>query len=151
MKFRYSFEVRAPIERVMCFHQDPMTLRRLTPPLPGMRWEQQETPRPGSRVRFSFGIGPVRIRWTARHVEVSPHGFVDEQEEGPFARWRHHHRFEAIGPASTRILDEIEADLPGPPLRRAVAWVIWMGLPLLFAYRAWKTRCMLEGGDRCVP
>ncbi|WP_322799992.1 SRPBCC family protein [Thermoflexus sp.] len=149
MKFHHSFDVQAPQEAVIRFHQDPMALERLTPPLLGLRWELREPLAPGSRVRFSFGLGPLRIRWTARHEEVSPEGFVDEQEEGPFARWRHRHRFEAIGPDRTRIVDAIEADLPASPLRRVVAWAIWLGLPLLFAYRAWQTRRALEGNAPC--
>ena len=40
--------------------------------------------------------GPVPVRWTARHRDYVPgRQFVDEQEGGPFASWRHTHRFAA--------------------------------------------------------
>jgi hypothetical protein len=41
------------------------------------------------------------------------------------------------------VLDEIDARLsrhPGPAL---IGLNLWAGLPLLFAYRAWKTRLLL--------
>lgn len=76
-----------------------------------------------------FGI-PWRL--TSRISEyAAPHRFVDEQLSGPFAAWRHEHRFEAIvgtaaarrpeaGPArlATRMIDLVEFAAPLGPLGR---------------------------------
>jgi ligand-binding SRPBCC domain-containing protein len=41
----------------------------------------------------------------------APHRFVDEQVRGPFARFRHEHRFEPSA-GGTRMVDEIEFRAP---------------------------------------
>lgn len=67
------------------------------------------------------------VTWTARHYGLPftmtsritelerPHRFVDEQVRGPFARWRHEHRFEQDG-EGTRMTDHVEFDAPLGPL-----------------------------------
>jgi hypothetical protein len=54
-------------------------------------------------------IGPVRVKWVLVHRGVVPgHEFGDEQVEGPFAQWRHHHQFEALGPGRSSMRDRVE-------------------------------------------
>jgi ligand-binding SRPBCC domain-containing protein len=69
-----------------------------------------------------IGIGES-VTWRARHFGIvwrmtneitaleGPHTFVDEQVRGPFARFRHRHRFEAT-PTGTRMVDEITFRAP---------------------------------------
>lgn len=75
-----------------------------------------------------IGIGES-VTWRARHFGVvwrmtneittleAPHTFVDEQVRGPFARFRHRHRFEAT-PTGTRMVDEITFRAPFGALGR---------------------------------
>ena len=69
-------------------------------------------------------IGPGEsVTWQARHFGVPlrmtsliseyerPSRFVDEQPQGPFARWWHEHRFEVSG-RQTRMIDHIEFEAP---------------------------------------
>jgi hypothetical protein len=42
---------------------------------------------------------------------------------------------------------QLEVPLKAHPLWGAVGLAMWVGLPLLFACRAWKTRRLLEGAD----
>jgi ligand-binding SRPBCC domain-containing protein len=144
MRFRHAFIVSAPFEQVAAFHRDPIALARLTPPPLSIRWIHREPVAEGARARFILQWGPVAIPWEAIHREVSATGFVDEQVKGPFRRWVHRHRFREITPGVTEIIDEIEAALPRHPLRALVALAIWLGLPLLFAYRARATRRALQ-------
>ncbi|MGH2688228.1 MAG: SRPBCC family protein [Actinomycetota bacterium] len=69
------------------------------------------------------------MTWRARHFGVRwrmtsavtafayPAKFVDEQVRGPFARWRHEHRFEDLGGA-TRVTDVVDYEVPLGPLGR---------------------------------
>lgn len=71
------------------------------------------------------------VTWRARHLGVpvrmtsvisahdAPHRFVDEQTSGPFRRWWHEHRFEAV-PSGTRMTDVVEFESPAGPIGRAV-------------------------------
>jgi ligand-binding SRPBCC domain-containing protein len=144
MRFRYEFVVEAPLELVSAFHANPAALERLTPPPVRLRWEHLEPVAEGSVVRFVLHLGPFPIRWAARHRAVSPFGFTDEQLEGPFRRWVHTHRFEPRGAQRTAILEEIEAEWPRHPIRWILATAIWMGLPMLFAYRARKLQALVR-------
>jgi|SRR5579859_2614585 len=55
-------------------------------------------------------------RMTSKIVEYDrPHKFVDAMQRGPFARWRHHHRFTAT-PSGTRMVDDVVFASPFGPL-----------------------------------
>jgi ligand-binding SRPBCC domain-containing protein len=75
---------------------------------------------------------------------MTPTGFVDFQIEGPFQRWVHRHRFVRVEGNATAVIDQVEADLSRNPLWWAVGLAMWRSLPLLFAFRGWKTRRLLE-------
>ncbi len=63
---------------------------------------------------FQLGVGPLQFEWKSIH-HLEPTGdFTDEMLKGPFAKWKHHHRFIAEG-NSTRLLDDIQWE--GPILR----------------------------------
>lgn len=71
------------------------------------------------------------VTWRAKHFGIPwrmtslisaydrPTRFVDEQLNGPFARWLHEHRFEAV-PEGTRMVDHVEYASPMGPLGRIV-------------------------------
>lgn len=68
------------------------------------------------------------VTWRARHFGVwfrmtsaitvydRPHQFVDEQVSGPFAAWRHEHRFEPAATGGTRMIDVVEFCSPVGPV-----------------------------------
>jgi ligand-binding SRPBCC domain-containing protein len=75
-------------------------------------------------------IGPgEQVTWRARHFGVwwrmtseiveyeRPVRFVDQMRSGPFAAWRHEHRFEPHGQA-TRMVDVADYRVPLGPLGR---------------------------------
>jgi hypothetical protein len=51
-----------------------------------------------------------------------------------------------LSPVRTRVDDEIEAEPRRHPLWGTVALQMWLGLPVLFRYREWKTRRLLGEG-----
>lgn len=106
---------RLPCSADMAFawHERPGAFERLTPP-----WEHAEVVersggiKDGGRVVVRVGA-PVGLRWVARHRDYQAgRQFVDEQVEGPFARWVHLHRFEPDGPSACIITDRIDYTPP---------------------------------------
>ena len=129
--YERSTLVRAPLDDVWAFHATVDGLVELTPDWLGMTVEAVRGPdgeadpevlEVGSEVDLSLrplGVGP-RQRWTSRIVarERSDDAaeFRDEMLDGPFARWHHTHRFQAV-PEGTRVIDRVEYALPLGPLR----------------------------------
>lgn len=71
--------------------------------------------------------------------------FIDEQREGPFRKWIHSHRFEAIN-GTTRVTDVIEFEPPGGLLGLvATAGMIERDLKGVFAYRVHKLAELFGG------
>lgn len=140
MNYRRSFEVEAPLAAVARFHAETSALKSLTPPPIVMQPRSIEPLAEGSSSEFVLWLGPIPVRWVARHRDVGPEGFVDEQVKGPFKRWIHQHRFEARSDRVTLVTDEIEAELGCHPWWWIIGASMWLGLPALFAYRAWRTR-----------
>jgi hypothetical protein len=72
-----------------------------------------ETLKPGARTIIRTFIGPLSRLWIAEHTEyIENRLFTDIQVKGPFAYWRHHHRFEPTANNTTLYIDEIEYAVP---------------------------------------
>jgi ligand-binding SRPBCC domain-containing protein len=156
----YQREVRvaAPFDDVWEFHSHASGLEALTPGWMNLELEAvtgpDGEPNPdvlaaGSRVESSmrpFGVGP-RQRWTSVITEREEGDgtayFRDEMEGGPFARWRHTHRFFEDGD-ETVVNDRVEYALPLGALGRTVSPLAVVGLDPMFRYRHRKTRELLE-------
>ncbi|MFN0108387.1 MAG: SRPBCC family protein [Blastocatellia bacterium] len=116
-RFAKQSEIAATPETVFAWHEQPGAVEQLTPP-----WERAEVlerPDPqmglqiGTRVVFKVFTGPFWRLWVAEHIEYNPPNlFTDIQLRGPFAYWRHSHRFEPTERGSTLMTDEIEYALP---------------------------------------
>lgn len=146
MKYHHTFRVRVPQADVAEFHRRSEGLGAITPPLIVMRlYDVSDRLGEGDTMDFTIWFGPLPLRWVARIEDFSSNGFTDRQLHGPFERWAHRHSFAALDERTTEVTDEIEASLRKHPLWRLVGLGMWLGLPLLFAYRGWKTRRLLEG------
>jgi ligand-binding SRPBCC domain-containing protein len=137
--FVKSVLLDSPVEKVFRFHERPDALALLSPPFPPVRMISRtghgiET---GSRINLRIGFMP----WVAQHTQYEKNRlFVDEQLEGPFAKWVHRHEFAAEG-KGTRLTDRIEFQLPGGPLvNRLFGWVVKLSLGNMFAHRHRVTR-----------
>jgi len=106
-------------EQAFAWHAREGAFERLTPPFEPVRVEARSGRgiEVGATVRLRTGTPPFALTWLAEHTVFEPPAlFVDEQRKGPFALWRHSHRFEAQGAAASRLVDSIEYRLPGAPL-----------------------------------
>jgi len=139
--FRHAFMVEAGLEAVAQFHQDTRALKKLTPPPVFAQLHQVQPLAEGSLAEFTMWMGPFPVRWLARHENVDPQkGFTDVQERGPFKSWRHIHTFRSLDENRSEVQDEIFAE-PGLGFYNGlVSRLMWLNLPILFAYRGWATR-----------
>lgn len=117
-------ETRIPFsaDAVWLWHARPGAFERLAPP-----WRPTTVLDAGGGLALGadkslrLGFGPVGVRWDITHRAVEPgRGFVDEQTRGPFAAWRHEHRFEPDG-AGCRLVDTITYALPAGALTGPLA------------------------------
>jgi ligand-binding SRPBCC domain-containing protein len=98
----------------------------------------------GDRMDFTLWAGPVPIRWVACIEDASEWGFTDRQLRGPFGSWAHRHAFERVDDRTTEVVDRIEASHSKHLFWGLVTRLMWLGMPLLFAFRARRTRAILE-------
>lgn len=97
----------------------------------------------GDDLAFTLWLGPFPVRWEARVENFSPIGFDDIQVRGPFESWRHAHRFEALDENNTRVQDQVEYSLRRHLFWGGAGFLMALGLPILFWYRARKTRSII--------
>jgi len=143
--FDFSFTVDAPLSAVRDFHRDTSALKRLTPPPTFVRLISIEPLAEGSVSKFVLWVGPLPLRWTAVHRDVSDRGFTDVQAAGPAAAWAHTHTFTPLSDGRTRIDEHIEFE------HKSGAWGIVTrllfskpNLWLMFSYRRFVTRWFLR-------
>ena len=109
----------------------------------------------GDEMDFTLWLGPLPIHWVARFEDVTSTSFVDRQIRGPMRSWRHQHSFVAIDELTTDVVDEVELEVRPHPIWGPVGLGMALNLPVLFAYRAWRTRRLLEravrSGSSVVP
>ena len=145
MIYRHRFQVHAPLVRVTEFHSRAASMAAITPPLIVVRIQQAPAVlSEGDEIAFTMWLGLLPLRWLARIEDVSLDGFTDRQLRGPFAAWVHRHSFEAVDEQTTDVVDEINLRLKAHPFWWLVGMGMRLGLPVLFAYRAQKTRRLLE-------
>ena len=138
--FESSQDVSRPVAEVFAFFRDPAHLVRISPPELHMRLvEGPPLIELGSRVVLKgrrWGI-PQNIvsEITAFDTPVT---FTDTQVEGPFRKWVHTHRFEAVA-GGTRVSDRVEYEPPGGLLGLvARPSLIERDLKWIFEYRTRK-------------
>lgn len=146
--FRKRSHLPVPAARAFRWHESAGALEKLIPPGDPVEVVSRTGGiRNGARVVLRIRIGPFHRLWIAEHQEFQQdRQFQDVQIEGPFAFWRHTHRFEPDGDAACWLEDRVEYQLPFGWLGQAVAgWAVDRKLQQMFAYRhAVTLRSLLE-------
>lgn len=140
------------VEALTRFHDAPNALRVLTPPplfVQIVRDERASLTQ--GDVVFRLWIGPLPVRWHARHEPGSTAtSFIDRMIDGPMAFWEHEHRFRAVE-GGVELIDHIryrhKSGLPGLFSR-----LMFDGLPLrfLFWYRHLRTGLAMVRSQRAA-
>lgn len=136
----------APMTTVFPFFADARNLAAITPPWLGFRILTADPIEMavGARIDYRIRLAGVPVHWRTRITQWEPgHGFVDEQEKGPYALWRHTHRFEEIGPG-VLMTDRVDYRLRFGPLGGlAHALAVGPALARIFDYRFLRVRKLL--------
>jgi ligand-binding SRPBCC domain-containing protein len=117
-----SCTIDAPIAEVFAFHLDTRNAARISPP--SQRVVSVEGTFPlelGSEVRLRTRQRPLPFAqtWRVRIARLEPPTLIeDEMLEGPFALWRHEHRFAELPGERTRLTDHLTYALPAGQLGR---------------------------------
>jgi len=126
------------------WHARPGAFERLAPPWERMRFVSRrgEGIHDGTRLRFAVKKGPLWLPWEALHTGHAPgEGFTDEQVRGPFAHWRHTHRFIPIDASTSTLSDRVEYRLPMGSLGLALGGAFAAKeISRLFEFRHARTR-----------
>jgi ligand-binding SRPBCC domain-containing protein len=143
-----TLRVERPRDEVFAFFGDAANLEAITPAFLRFRI-LTPTPvemRPGARIDYALSLFGVPLRWRTRITAWEPGvRFVDEQESGPYALWRHTHEFESAGEA-TVVRDVVEYAVPLGPLGRiAHDLMVRRALDRIFDHRSDAIRRLLGG------
>jgi ligand-binding SRPBCC domain-containing protein len=153
--YETTTRIRAPVQALFAFHQDPSNLHRIQPP--GVRVMKVILPPEwcvGARLSVRIRIlGLVPQAWEVRLEEVSPPTrLVDVAIRGPYPEWRHVHAFQEDGPGHSTLTDRVEYQPPWGRLGVLLDRVFFRPqLAVMFAWRHRQTRRLLESmPERCV-
>ena len=145
MIYRHQFKVNASLARVAEFYSRSASMAAITPPPIIVRLHHApDVLAEGNEMAFTMWLGPLPIHWLARIEGVSSSGFTDRQLRGPFAEWVHQHTYKVVNGQVTDVIDEITLKIRLHPIWGLVGIGMRLGLPILFAYRAWKTKRILR-------
>ena len=144
MIYRHTFRLQVPLSRVVEFHSHADSMSAITPPPIIVRLHRAPAVlAEGDEMDFTMWLGLLPVRWLARIEAVSSAGFTDRQIHGPFAEWQHRHSFVPVDEHTTDVVDEVTLQIRPHPVWGPIGLAMWLGLPILFAFRAWKTKRML--------
>jgi ligand-binding SRPBCC domain-containing protein len=148
-----TLRVARPRDEVFAFFADASNLEAITPRFLRFRivTPQPIEMRAGARIEYALSLLGVPLRWRTRITDWQPGvRFVDEQESGPYAHWRHTHEFEAEGDA-TVVRDVVEYVEPlGRVGRLAHVLFVTRALDRIFDYRRDAIRRLLEPAQRAA-
>lgn len=126
-----------PREEVFPFFAEAENLEKITPA--SLRFEIL-TPRPitmaeGLLIDYRLRIAGIPQRWRTRISRWEPpYRFTDEQLKGPYRKWEHTHTFHECE-EGTRMVDEVNYELPFGPLGNLAHPLIRMQLRKIFNHR----------------
>ena len=128
--------VPTPLDETFDFFSRPDNLARITPPWLGFRMVSDDTDmREGLRIEYRVRPLAIPQKWVSEITAYDPpHRFVDEQVTGPYARWHHEHRFQAVN-GGTEVTDTVTYALPFGPLGRLAHPLVRRQLESIFSFR----------------
>jgi len=134
--FRHSFVVDVPIDKVWEFYTNLQHLSIITPKEMDFKIIESNSDQitQGQTACLSSRL-LTRITWKTKITSCKPYTYVDEMSEGLFKHWKHTHVFQKIIENQTRVIDEIEFELPFRYIGKLFERYAQDRLEKIFAYR----------------
>jgi ligand-binding SRPBCC domain-containing protein len=117
--------------------KNPANLAKITPSWLNFQVLTKDVQmRKGAEIEYNIKWLGLPMHWKTLISEYDPpYSFIDEQANGPYALWRHHHTFEETA-AGTKVGDHVEYALPLGPLGEiAHAVMVKRQLEAIFRFR----------------
>ena len=146
--FRASQDLPLPRAQVFAFFTDPANLELLTPPWLGFRILTTPPLARGAGAVYDYRLRlhGLPLRWRTLITAWEEGGsFEDLQVRGPYALWRHCHRFEDLPGGGTRMHDEVHWRLPLGWLGKLAAPLVRRDVAAIFSYRRQALGELLAG------
>jgi ligand-binding SRPBCC domain-containing protein len=143
--FRHRFTVNSPLQKVSDFHRASKSMADITPfPVIVKIHQAPDLLEEGSVIDFTMWIGLLPVHWIAKIENIGENSFTDRQIHGPFTEWLHQHKFTEVAEGLTEVEDTVQASSKKHWVWWMIGSIMWLTLPLLFTYRAWKTNHLLQ-------
>jgi ligand-binding SRPBCC domain-containing protein len=145
--FGSTLSLAAPPASVFALLRRPAVLSQLVPPEMHLKVESgPDELALGSRLALRGRRWGVPQRVVSEVVAFEPDSLlVLEQRQGPFRRWTHSQRLEAVGEGGTQLSEHVEYEPPGGVLGLTVtAAFLQKELSNLFAFRRKKLAALLS-------
>lgn len=137
------------IDAAFEFFSNPRNLERLTPDLVHFQFLKEPPAKvsPGTILEYRLRLYGVPVNWRTRIETVeAPSRFIDVQEKGPYAMWRHTHSFREVDATHTEIHDQVEFAMPLGALGEiAYRILVTRSLNRIFDYREAALRELFPG------
>lgn len=133
-----THELEGTPEENFPFFADAFNLQSITPPFLHFA---VLTPAPitlgtGTVIQYGMRLHGIPVRWVSSIQRWEPpYCFVDTQLRGPYRFWHHTHTFEALPGERTLMRDEVQYELPFPPLGDLALPLVRRDLEQIFGYR----------------
>jgi len=130
--------IERPLAEVFSFFANASNLGKITPSWVDFKITSKEPikMRKGAEIYYTIKLMGLPMHWkTVIRDYQPPLLFVDEQENGPYAFWRHRHTFEETT-AGVKVGDHVHYAMPlGPMGRIAHAALVSRQLRSIFTFR----------------
>jgi len=119
VSIRVSTVVDAPLDEVFAWHTRPGAFARLLPPWQPLRIRREATDLRDGRAVLAL---PGGLRVVSQHYGYDPPNCFRDELVRPPVRWKHEHRFEAVDPGATRLVDSVDTPVPARLVRPTFAY-----------------------------
>ena len=139
--FEWRSTMPVGVDELYAWHDRPGAIERLIPPWHTLRVIERPEGVTGGRLVLEYRAGLLTGRWVTVREDAEPgRRFVDRQVDGPFAAWRHEHRFVSRGEHESELEDHVEYKLPLGAAGALGETMVRHSLERLFRYRHARLR-----------